>query len=359
MPGRFAAVPASQSSAMNVSGGRLADLPLAVDLVGAGRELEQVAERPDRFGQAQHQEAAGIQREVKHRQQPLLQRRRHVDQHVAAGDEIDARERRIDGDVLAGEHAQVADALLDAVVAILPGEEPAQPLGADLGLDALGIEAGARLVERRRVAEVGGEDLDRRAWSSRCRGTRAAPSRSNRPPGRSSSPAPRRGSACPSALPLTIAGKTCSLQVLEHLRVAKEAGDVDQDVAIQRVGLVAVALEEPGVVARRRESAQQHAPGGAPLDGGVAILAEIDAGAARSAAMTRWNSSGRCRRAVRRVGGVRQARGRGAAAASVSRSAISSGGSTRSTAPLAMALCGMPAAAPTPRPARRSRRRPP
>ena len=46
-------------------------------------------------------------------------------------------------------------------MAILLGEEAAQPLGADLGFDALRVEAGARLVERRRVAEIGGEDLDR------------------------------------------------------------------------------------------------------------------------------------------------------------------------------------------------------
>ena len=81
----------------------------------------------------------------------------------------------------------------------------------------------------------------------------------------------------PSVLPLTIAGKTSPLEILEHLRIAEEAGDVDQHVPIQGLGFVAVALEELRVVRRRRESAQHHAAGGASLDRGVAVLAEIDA----------------------------------------------------------------------------------
>ena len=133
----------------------------AVDLVGAIGEFEQVAEGADRLGLPEDQEPAGVQREMEHRQEPFLQHRRHVDQHVPAGDEVDARERRVDGDVLPGEHAQVAHRLLDPVAALLAHEEPAQPLGRDLGLDAFRIDAGARLLERRRVAEIGGEDLQR------------------------------------------------------------------------------------------------------------------------------------------------------------------------------------------------------
>ena len=160
-PGRFGGVPASQSSAMNVSCGRLRRLLLPIDLVRAIRELEQVVERADRFGQAQDEEPARIQGEVEHRQQPFLQRRRHVDQHVAARHQIDARERRIDRDVLPREDAEVAHALLNPVVPILLDEEPSQPLGTDFRLDALRIEAGARLVEEAGIAEVGREDLNR------------------------------------------------------------------------------------------------------------------------------------------------------------------------------------------------------
>lgn len=72
---------------------------------------------------------------MKERDQPLLQQRVHVDQHVAAHHQVQPRERRILGEVLPREHAQIANHLADAVVAVALREETAQPPGPDVRRD--------------------------------------------------------------------------------------------------------------------------------------------------------------------------------------------------------------------------------
>ncbi len=249
---------------------------LAEDAARRVHGFEQVAETADRFGDAEHQEAGAIQGEVEDREQPFLERRRHVDHDVAAGHQVDARERRIDRQVLAREDAQVADALLDAVVAVLLDEELAEALGADLGLDALGIDAGAGPIERARVAQVGGEDLDLALRSDALQvfeqgdGDRI---------GFLARGATRR----PGADRLVVGGcgherrQHVLLERIEHLRLPEEAGDVDEHVAIQRLGLGLVARHQLRILAGRTDAVQQHAPRRAPLDGGVAVVAEVHA----------------------------------------------------------------------------------
>ena len=70
--------------------------------------------------------------------------------------------RRIGGHVLPREDAGVAERLVDPVDVVLPLEEAPQPRGRHLSLDRFRIDAGARLVQRGLIAQVGGEDLDRR-----------------------------------------------------------------------------------------------------------------------------------------------------------------------------------------------------
>ena len=52
----------------------------------------------------------------------ILERAVEIDHHVAAEDDIDLRERRILGQILAGEDADVTDCLADAVAAIVSGQ---------------------------------------------------------------------------------------------------------------------------------------------------------------------------------------------------------------------------------------------
>ena len=104
---------------LRAAGARLAP----VDLVAAADELEQVSKRANRLRVSQHEKPRLVQREMKDRQQAVLHRRRHVDEDVPATHQVDAGERRIDGDVLACEHARVTHALVDPVGSVLFRED--------------------------------------------------------------------------------------------------------------------------------------------------------------------------------------------------------------------------------------------
>ena len=81
---------------------------------------KQVAKLADALGGAEKQHAAGFQRVVEQRNELLLQFHAHVDQQVAAADQVQPGERRVLDHVLLGEDQHVADALVDAV-ALPPG----------------------------------------------------------------------------------------------------------------------------------------------------------------------------------------------------------------------------------------------
>ena len=130
-----------------------------IDAVLAVQRLEELGERSDRLRRPQDQDAIRLQRVVEERDHALLQDRSQVDEHVAAGDEIEMGEGRILGDVLPGEHAALADPPPHLEVMVGLFEVAAQALGADVGGDALGIDAGTGTVDGG-LAQVRGEDLD-------------------------------------------------------------------------------------------------------------------------------------------------------------------------------------------------------
>ena len=86
---------------------------------------------------------------MERRQNALLQRRRQIDQHVAATDDIDMGKGRVQGQVLARKDAQIAQRFVDSVDMVLLLKKTPQALGTELGFDTVGINAGARFVERR------------------------------------------------------------------------------------------------------------------------------------------------------------------------------------------------------------------
>jgi hypothetical protein len=77
----------------------------------------------DRLGVAEHEVPVGPQRVVEDRDELPLQGHVHVDEHVAAEDEVELREGRVAGEVLAGEDAVLPDRLVDPVAAVHLGEE--------------------------------------------------------------------------------------------------------------------------------------------------------------------------------------------------------------------------------------------
>ena len=108
---------------------------------------KQVRELAHGLGGAQEEHAARVQCVVEQRDELLLQVPAHIDQQVAATDQVEFGERRVFDHVLLGKDQHVADAFVDAVGAAvrLLGEKARQPFRRDVGGDAGGIEAGAGL----------------------------------------------------------------------------------------------------------------------------------------------------------------------------------------------------------------------
>src|SRR2546426_6155705 len=105
-----------------------------------------------------HEETALIERIVEDRHYLLLQQRIHVDEHIAAADQVDLGERGVFGHVVPGKHAHVADTLVDLVVPIHLYKEASQPLRRNIRLNAFRIGATASSVDGP-VADIRSENL--------------------------------------------------------------------------------------------------------------------------------------------------------------------------------------------------------
>ena len=68
---------------------------MPIDPLRLGDRLEAVVETADRLGAAEKQDAALAQREMEQQKDLLLRFRAQIDQQVAAGDQVEARERRV------------------------------------------------------------------------------------------------------------------------------------------------------------------------------------------------------------------------------------------------------------------------
>jgi hypothetical protein len=119
---------------------------------------EQAAVPADGLGRSEKQKAVLAQGVVEQRQEPGLQIRSQVNQDVATGDQIEARERRIGDHTLDGEHAHGTQALGHAVEPVLAHEEALDPLARHVRERRRGIQTRTRARERGLV-DVSGEDL--------------------------------------------------------------------------------------------------------------------------------------------------------------------------------------------------------
>ena len=98
------------------------------DLVRLVDDREQLAEAGDALGATEQQKAGLVQRVVKRRDDPLLERLIEIDEDVAAAHEIQLRKRRVAGEVVLDEDAQIADGLVDPIPAVSLGEVAPPPL---------------------------------------------------------------------------------------------------------------------------------------------------------------------------------------------------------------------------------------
>ena len=131
----------------------------AVHLVFLVHQREKVRRSTDGLGGAEQEIATGVERVVENGHALSLQFRSEVDQHVAATDEVQAREGRVFTNVLSGKRAHVADHATDLVTAATEaGEEPPQSLRRNVLGNAAGENAGPRLRDGD-FAQVSAENL--------------------------------------------------------------------------------------------------------------------------------------------------------------------------------------------------------
>src|SRR5215831_16987075 len=120
-------------------------------LVNAGFSIEG-AEQSKRIvgalGRAQHQKSVWVERIVKSVARQILQFAIQVNQEIAAGDEIDARERRVLEQAVASEQHQVAQLLANTIMICFSHEKTPQTFFADVSFDGRGIPALSRDGER-------------------------------------------------------------------------------------------------------------------------------------------------------------------------------------------------------------------
>ena len=227
---------------------------------------------------AQEEHAARVQRVVEQGNELLLQFPSHIDQQIAATDQVEFGERRVFDHVLLGEDHHVADALVDAVGAAvrLLGEKARQPFRRDVGGNAGRIDAGAGAVDGPAV-NVGGKHLqletllqllhalleqDGEGIGFLAGGTAGHPDANQCARG--------------------FAGKKprddLFLERPERLRVAEETGDADQEVAKERLHFGRGLLQIADILVQPLDLVDGHAPLDAADDGALLVLGKIVTG---------------------------------------------------------------------------------
>ena len=194
---------------------------------------------------------------VEGRQHHLLERKLEVDEDIATADEIDARERRIAGQIVTSEDAHLANDFADLVVVAHFDEEATQTFRGDIPRDIHQVGALSRF-RQGPLAEIGGEDLQRRFARLICgqlqQGHRDRIDLfTGRAPGH---PQPQR---CVRREVLQQAAQDLLVQGLENLRVTEERGYRDEAFFVQRLRFRNVSFEMLRVVAKRRDLAHRHA----------------------------------------------------------------------------------------------------
>ncbi len=246
-----------------------------VDAGLAIERREQVRGAVHRLGRAQEQAAAELEAVMEDGVDLLLQRPLHVDEQVAAADQVEPHEGRLLQHAVGREQHQFAQVLADAVMRALVDEEAAEPLLGHVGLDGARIAAFPRHGERALV-EVRGEDLDG--------DEELAPAHLLEEQHGDAVGLLARGAAhhpAPDALlAFRIEGVEQRLdgvpvERLEGACVAEEARDRDQQVAEQLLGLLGVDVEMVRVARQRVEAADLHPPQHAAHHGRALVAREI------------------------------------------------------------------------------------
>ncbi len=214
--------------------------------------------------------------EVENRDQLLVDLGLEIDHHVPTGYQVELGERRIADDVLDREHHAFAQRRVDLVGAFIVREKGVQARRRDIGGDAVGIEADARVVQGVFV-DVGCEDLDPRLLLL---------------PGKFLQQQDRQrigllarrtaGHPHPHGTvrrPLDQAGNDLARQRFHRLGIAEEGGDADQQILEQQLGLFRAAPQAPQVILMAADVVEAHAPFDPADQRALLVEAEVVAGA--------------------------------------------------------------------------------
>ncbi len=228
------------------------------------------------LGGRQEEDAAGAERVVEGREEPVLQFRLEVDEEVPAGEQVEPREGGVLDDVLDREHHHLPDLLLDPVPAFHLHEVAAQPLGPDVLHDVGRVDPGARGRDGVLV-EVGRVDLDLEVEVALVHqlvqqdgdGVGLLSGGAARHPG-AQDPALR--------LPGDEPREHLGPERLERLRIPEEAGDVDEQLLEQELHLGGMLLQVAAVEFRGRDVVLRHAALDPADDRALLVLGEVVAG---------------------------------------------------------------------------------
>ena len=223
---------------------------------------------------SQQKKAGRLQGVMEEGEHPLLKRRTHVNQYIAATDEIELGERRILAQVMPGKHAPLTDLLADLVAISHFHKEALQTLRGDIGHRGFRVCAGPCPVDGRRT-DVGAENLesgpggpfvqefqkcDRKRVHLLARGA-------------SRNPYAKRLTWRPIRHQL---GEHLSLQCREHLRFPEKAGYVNKNVLVERRHLERVLLQVGSVTLEVLDLLEDHPARDAPLDRSGFVKTEVD-----------------------------------------------------------------------------------
>jgi len=239
--------------------------------------LKEVARAQQHLDLAQHEISGLVHREVQPLQDPPLRLGVEVHQGVAAQQQVGVRDRRVLEKVVAAEDERPAHVGADhpPLAAVVVGGEVAVPkLGGHRLEGRLRVHGATSLLERLLV-DVRGVDL--RAIGHHLGAQQLGQQHGDRvgllAAGTPGAPHPHRLAGWRG---LQQPGQHLVAQVLPHLRVAEELGDVDQDGVEQGRELVGVDLEkvEVGRVALNADGL--HAAVDASLQAGALVAGEVE-----------------------------------------------------------------------------------
>ena len=235
---------------------------MAEDPLRLRNHLEAPVGRIHGLRAAEQQNAALAQRKMERREHPRLRFRPQVDQQIAARNQVEVRKWRICQNILDGEDDARAQLRRYPVAVVLFHEEAGEAVGRNLCRDGLRIEALAGAGDRVRV-DIGGKNLkldvalrltDGFAEQHGERVRLLAGAAAGNPDAQ----------GLVGRLPIDEIGNDVLRQEVESLSIAKEVGDIDQQVAGEKIAFAGVAVENLQVALHAIGFDRGH--GHAPLD---------------------------------------------------------------------------------------------